>query len=277
MYKEGKWAKQILSLQDCEGKWGCFHSLSQFYGSSLTTEQALRRLEILGFSIEDNNIQRAVSYMEDCLAGKRSIPDRREKVSDWDVFSRLILATWIRRFTNDSGPANLVAGQWAEVISYAFSDGWYDEAKYLKAYRSVLKPQYGRINGFAMFYPVSLVRGCMDDVTERTMVQYLLKRDAGIYYIYDRNLSRFPDCFQSREASRYLGAIELLANYSSAKDQLGFIAEWLIAHRSSNGKWDMGKSVNDKVYFPLSDDWRRREVREFDCTERIERLLHKIC
>lgn len=51
MHKDGKWAKQIISLQEDDGKWGCFHSLSQVYNSPLTTEQALRRLERLGYTL----------------------------------------------------------------------------------------------------------------------------------------------------------------------------------------------------------------------------------
>ena len=277
MYKEGKWANQILELQDNEGKWGCFHSLSQFYDAPMTTEQALRRLEILGYTMKDACIQNAVSYMEDCLYGRKTIPDRREKASDWDVFSRLILATWVRRFSNECYIANQVAEQWAEVITSAFSLGYYDESCYQASYRHVLSPQYGRINGFAMFYPVSLLRGCLDEQTERLMVSYLLNCNEGIYYIYDRKLMCVPAYFESRKASRYLGAVELLADYPTARNQLWFVADWLISHRNSNGRWDMGKSVNDKVYFPLSDNWRRRDVREFDCTVRIERLLHKIC
>jgi hypothetical protein len=35
----------------------------------------------------------------------------------------------------------------------------------------------------------------------------------------------------------------------------------------------MGSSVNDKVFFPLSDSWRQKEIREFDCTYRINNLL----
>jgi len=38
----------------------------------------------------------------------------------------------------------------------------------------------------------------------------------------------------------------------------------------------MGKAVNDKLYFPLSDDWRKSETRESDCTERIQKLLTKL-
>ena len=52
MHKDVKWAKQIISLQDREGKWRIFHSLSQ-PTNTITTEQALRRLERLGYTIED--------------------------------------------------------------------------------------------------------------------------------------------------------------------------------------------------------------------------------
>ena len=55
-----------------------------------------------------------------------------------------------------------------------------------------------------------------------------------------------------------------------------FVADWLIDKRNTNGKWDMGKTVNDKVYFPLSNDWRKKETREADCTERIDTLLNDL-
>lgn len=73
-----------------------------------------------------------------------------------------------------------------------------------------------------------------------------------------------------------MGAIELLARYKHAKSRLQFVADWLEANRSEKGSWDMGKTVNDKVYFPLSDDWRKAESREADCTERVEKLLRMI-
>ena len=38
MHRNGKWAKQIIALQESDGKWGWFHSLSQFYDSPITTE-----------------------------------------------------------------------------------------------------------------------------------------------------------------------------------------------------------------------------------------------
>lgn len=70
MHKDSKWAKSIIALQEPDGKWGWFHSLSQSYDAPITTEQALRRLERLGYTIEDKCIQKAVLYMDNCLTGK---------------------------------------------------------------------------------------------------------------------------------------------------------------------------------------------------------------
>ena len=278
MHKNGKWAKSIISLQEPDGKWGWFHSLSKFYDAPITTEQALRRLERLGYTIEDECIQRAVMYMDDCLTGKNTIPDRREKLHDWDVFTSLMLATWIRRFTLDNPTANKIAKQWSDVISIAFARGVYNHSDYVAAYHEILgmKPNGGRLIDFMNFYPISLLVGCLDRKTEIALMNYVLSKEDGIYYVYDKALSTLPCSFESREASRYLGAIELLSKYDSAKDKLRFVADWLIENKNINGKWDMGKTVNDKVYFPLSDDWRKQQTRETDCTERIDALLRDL-
>lgn len=276
MHKDGKWAKQIISLQDSEGKWGCFHSLSQFYNAPITTEQALRRLERLGYSMEDECIQKAVSYMNDCLTGKNTTPDRREKVHDWDVFMSLLLATWIRRFTNDNPNANRVAGQWAEIISTAFKSGIYDHKEYVSAYKRILKPNGGRIINFFNFYPISLLRDCLDKRIEEAFIDLVMKNSTGIYYIYESQITVLPQTFESKKTSRYLSVIELLAKYKYTKYKFQFVLDWLNDNRNENGKWDMGKSVNDKMYFPLSDDWRKQETREADCTERITKLVNEL-
>ena len=278
MHKDGKWAKQIIALQDEEGKWGCFHSLSQFYNAPITTEQALRRLECLGYTIEDECIQKAVRYMNDCLIGENAISDRREKVHDWDIFTSMILSTWIRRFTDDNPHANKVAEQWAGVISAAFTSGKFDHDEYVRAYHDILglKPKGGRLIDFVNFYPISLLCDCLDKKTQESVMDYVLNRDDGIYYIYDKKISVLPECFESRSTSRYLAAVELLAKYKLAKCKLKYVVDWLSQNRNENGKWDMGKSVNDKMYFPLSDDWRKRETREADCTERIMNVIAAI-
>lgn len=73
-----------------------------------------------------------------------------------------------------------------------------------------------------------------------------------------------------------MAAIEALADYKQAREKLGFVADWLVSNQNEDGSWDLGAGVKDGIYFPLSDSWRRREVRISDCTERIGRLLQKI-
>ncbi len=276
MHKDGKWARQIIEWQDEEGKWGDFHSLAVPGNSHITTEQALRRLERLGYTIEDDCIQKAVQYMNDCLVKKKSIPDRVEKVHDWNIFTALILATGVRRFTKDNSVANRVAEQWGEITTAAFADGNYNHDKYVAAYKRILKPNGGRICGLETYYPVSLLSGCLGERTECAFLEHILQFDRGIYYVYEGKLSNLPAELASKESSRYLGAMELLARYKNASTKLQFVVDWLYANRNENGNWDMGKNVNDKVYFPLSDDWRKVESREADCTERIEKLLRMI-
>ena len=128
----------------------------------------------------------------------------------------------------------------------------------------------------ANFYPVSIVCGCLDPKTEDAFISYLLEQEKGIYYIYDQRMADVPSVFQSREASRYLSAIELLAQYERARPKLRHVVDWLNGCRNENGCWDMGKTVNDKIHFPLSDNWRKPETREADCTIRLSRLIHTL-
>lgn len=278
MHKASKWARQIISLQEEDGKWGYFHSLSADQSSPYTTEKALRRLEILGYTMEDECIRKAVAYMNDCLTGVKEIPDRREKLHDWNIFTSLLLAAWIRRFTQDNDAANEVAGKWAKIVTTAFENGEYNHQAYINAYYEIMgmKPGGGRLIDFAQFYSVSVMNGCLDPRTEERMLGYIIHSQGGIYYIYEKCIMELPRKFDSRQASRYLGSIELLAEYETAKNQLQFVADWLEENRNANGKWDMGKSAKDGIYFPLSNDWRKAETREADCTERVVRLLGRI-
>ena len=131
----------------------------------------------------------------------------------------------------------------------------------------------GRLIDYTCFYQISLLVNCLDRRTEEALMDYVLDKEDGIYYIYSERILFLPKVFESRQASRYLAAVELLSKYRYAADKLRFVADWLNGLKKENGKWDMGKSVNDKVYFPLSNDWRKQETREADCTERISSLL----
>ena len=279
-YKKTKWAQDILKLQNEDGTWGNqFHSLalpSKRY--PLTTEQALRRMKILGFTIEDESIQRSVNCMVSCLRGERKIDDYFEKGHDWDLFTKLMLATWIREFDSDNEEAISFAKHWANVIEQAFVSGAYNHATYLSAYKNEFDsiPKGGRETDFVDFYHLNLIQVMLSEKTEECLLEYVINKPDGIYYIYSKPINRVPEAFASIETSRYLAAIEILSGFKPAKEKLRFVVTWLEKNRDANGQWDLGTKVKDGIYFPLSDLWRKEETRKADCTHRIESIIKKL-
>jgi hypothetical protein len=280
MSDRNKWVQKILELQHEDGSWGFFHSLSQpTKEQPMTTEQALRRLQILGLTAADEPIRRALNYIEGCLNGQNSIPDRAEKQPDWGLFVEIILSTWLKIFIPEHEQALSMAERWAEVINKTFAAGSYDQSTYEQAYRDILRPQGKKVHYFKRFinyYPLMLLQGMLKPEIEGRMLEHVLNWPEGIYYISSCPLNKPPAVFASRETSRYIAMLEILSGYSTAPDKLDFAVRWLKSNRDENGQWDLGPQANDGLYFPLSDSWRRAASRRADCTARIEKLLKSL-
>ena len=263
-YKNGKIAQQIVVMQNGDGTWGTeFHSLSIPNNKKpLTTEQALRRLKLLGFTILDEPINRAVDCMVACLNGERKIDNYREKSRDWDQFTKLMLSTWVRIFQPQNETALECAKYWVTMIENDFAQGKYNE-------------DTGEVD-FVTFYEMNLLQGLLSEDTESRMLDYVINHKKGIYYIYDKQIRELPKNFQTIETSRYLEAIDILSGYKLAKEKLGFVVKWLDDNKDENGQWDLGAKVKDNLYFPLSDAWRSAECRKADCTAKINSILNKL-
>ncbi len=126
------------------------------------------------------------------------------------------------------------------------------------------------------FYQIILTSDKYDEKTENMVFDFIINNTSGIYYIYDRQIAFLPNSFASKQASQYIGAIEILSLYKRNTSKLDFVIEWLNSNRNENGNWDMGTTVNDKVYFPLPDSWRKKTYREKDCTFRIQNLVRSL-
>lgn len=275
-HKNGKWAKQILDSRNDEGMWGVFHTLSQPRpGRAITTEQAIRRLRILGYTGEDAPIRTVLARMGQCVRGERKIDDYREKTHDWALFERLMLSAWIRLFDPENADALAVAGQWAAIAEQAFRSGVYSGKDDREAFAAQFgrPPKSGFETGFGTFYHAALLPGVLTPETESRFLDYCLTRPQGMYYLYDACLSKPPEPFASRRTSQYLAALEVLSAYRQAREKLAFAVEWLERQRDENGQWDLGADAKDGIYFPLSDSWRSTADRKADCTERIEQIL----
>jgi hypothetical protein len=275
-----KWVQEIVDLQHEDGSWGFFHALSQPTNKRpITTEQALRRLRILGLTKDHACVRRALEYTEKCLCGVSSIPDYAEVKPDWGLFVETMLATWLKIFVQEHKQAVITAAHWAQVMEETFAAGSYDQNTYERAYRDALCPKGKDVwyfKSFVNFYPLMLLHNMLTPETESRMLDFVISYPTGIYYITGKPLNVLPKDLTAREASYYLAAIEILADYKLAGSKLGVVVEWLQKHRDESGQWDMGVKVKDSIYFPLSDSWRKPEDRKRDCTERITKLIRKL-
>ncbi|MFO7637219.1 MAG: hypothetical protein R6W96_07910 [Clostridia bacterium] len=279
-YKDSKWASQILALQHDDGSWGHFHTLSNpTKAQPMTTEQALRRLRILGFTKGDETIQRAIRYME----GNLSNPEPtvfHEKKHDSKTYGDLMLAAWLRLFDHKNKFALSIAKKWSTIIEDAFAGGAYSHDAYVRAYESEigkkLNPKSGCLANFVVFYQVVLLQGILLPETQRLVFDYILNYPTGMVYIYNKPLCELPDAFASKQANCFLAAIELLSGYTGASEKLSYVSAWLMDNRGNDGLWDMGAVAKDGIHFPLSDSWRNPADRKADCTYRISRILRQL-
>lgn len=106
------------------------------------------------------------------------------------------------------------------------------------------------------------------------MVQHILR--SGMYYVYQAPLIHPPAEFTSKQTSYWLAALELLAVYPCAREELTFAAAWLHMNADPDGQWDLSPAAKDGIYFPLSDSWRTEAQRKADCTERVRQFLNMI-
>lgn len=276
MFKDSLDAKKIIAAQDENGLWGNFHSLAEPTNKPYTTEQALRRLEILGYTKFDLPIKRTIDFMEACLRRNAIMPDRREESHNWDIFMELMLATWIRRFSNDSDCAKEIALKWAHIVSMGFKDGKLNPEEYNDAYQQIFGEKiYGGVfKDCANFYHVSLLKGMLEPQIEMNFIDYILNHPQGIYYLgYNKKLKELPDKFDSKQTVKFIASIKLLQEYDYGMSQLGYVERWLNKHKASASTWELSSNVKDKIYLPLSESWRKKERRINDCTYFINEIV----
>ena len=276
-HRMGKWARAVLLQQLPGGTWpGGFHGLPRPGAKPLTTEQALRRLHALGFTIADAPIRRCMDTLASCLRGERKIDAYWESGIDWAMFEPLMLAAWIRRFDPEQPDALAFARRWAKVAGAAFAAGACDESAWNAAYEAEFHRQarHARPVGFSPLYHGMLLPGLLRPDAECALVRHILH--TGMYYVHERPLLPPSAGLTGRDAVSWLAALDVLADFPHARAELSFAAALLHLAAGPDGAWDFGPDAKDGVRFPLSDSWRTEAARKSDCTAYVQRILTRI-
>lgn len=260
---------ELEKIQNSDGSFGTFHSMSS--NSSMTTEKALRRFFFLGLTKDVYIVERCLDYVRKCLYKKLIIPDRREKVINWDVFEELMFSAWLNLFQVEDKLVKSVQLTWKRVIENSIINGEFVVSEYKHQYRLIFGPKGLREISPANFYMVCILKDVLENDASRAYFNFIMRK--GIYYIYDKNLYELPAVFDSKDTISYLIAIKLISSFSREKSNLEFIEEWIVENRDNDGNYYMENIKADGVVFPLSNNWRKKDAKISDINKFMEDVL----
>ena len=263
--------EELKTKQNRDGGFGRFHSMS--YDSDLTTEKALRRFLFLNLNKDEDIVQRSLDYLEKCLNKEIKIPDRREKVINWDVFEELMFTSWLSIFNYNTSKTSEVKNKWKRIIEKSIVNNELDPIIYKKEYRSKFGPNGTREISPSTFYMVTLLKDVLEDDKKSCYFKYIMEN--GIYYIYNENIYKLPSKFDSKNTINYLLAIKFLIPFKTKNDDLEFVRNWLLENKHSE-YWDMPSLKPDGIVFPRSENWRNNKNKIKDINEFIIEIFKKI-
>ena len=269
---------KITGLQFDDGSWDTFHTLSSGSKTGITTENAIRRLIILGLGKGDAPVEKAFAYLERYLKKETDYRDGKEKLTDWNEINELFTAAWMLEIDDESLIAGKIADRWAELISQCFSSGSFYFPNYAKAFERIFDVKPGkRVWDIESFHLAAVMKGRLTADTEERFIDYMLTNDKGMYYVSGRDaLAKLPQNFQSRETSRFLYAHTVLSRYQSYKKKCAYVVDWLLENRVEDGMWDFGARANDGVFLPYSESWRNPLNRKIDSTLAVLKCLRNM-
>ena len=273
-----KVVKRITDQQLSDGSWDRFHTLSARSTTRITTENAIRRLLVLGLGKKDIPLQKAFSYMEQYLLRQIDYRDHKESFSDWREINELFTATWMLEIDSTSSIAGKVADKWASLITKCFGGPLFNYMNYLAAFQEIFNVKAGkRVWNIESFHIVSIVRNRLDPLIEDRFIRHILNDDRGLYYMPSSGkLASIPSEFMSRSAVSFVWSHHLLSRYPSYSKYSVEVYDWLMANQSDDGLWDFGSNAKDDVFLPYSDSWRKKINRKIDSTILVQRYLQSI-
>jgi hypothetical protein len=259
------WVNELVKEQHSDGSWGRFHSMDSTIKARFpTTETAVRRALALGLDNQTPILARAVEFMKSVLEWKAVWTDRVEKSEGWPIGVEAITAATLAQ-VDPGHPAILPAWEyWAGIASQSFLGGTYDRSAEWEAHkdRRGIGIQY-----LGSRYVLTLLGARSDflpEVLDHQIVDWVWNNPAGIGY-----LGADMQHLDAFHIFHWLESLEILSSYKSGKTIMAGALRWLWNHRNLDYMWDFGTKVSKSIYFPLSDDWRKKGNRGVDHSTRV--------
>lgn len=262
--------EKIKTLQKEDGSFGPFHSMSKT--SPITTEKVLRRLYFLEVDKDNEILLRTLEYIKKCLYREIEIPDRREKVTHWDVFLDLMFSSWLVTFDYKDSKVEKIISQWVNIISNSIINNEFCFEKY----KDNFEIEFGKLKSGMRaidptnYYMVTLLKNSLNENDKNAYFNYVVKK--GIYYIYGESLVNEPTTFFSPKTIYYLYAIKLASAYNKNSMLFQRVKIWINEHKSSDGYWYFDNIKPDGIIFPFSKNWQKKQNK----LEDIKKYMHEI-
>ena len=266
---------KLATLQNPDGGFGYFHGMGASW-RDVTTEKALKRMYFLGLDPSRLLLRKTLDYLNKCLSGEAKIPDRVEKVINWELFSELMFSGWLAFFDCLTEKARLIREKWREGIEAAVKEGKFNYHEYELAFQNVFgrKKARERILNPASFYLVALLKNHLSPEAAEAYCEYLL--ETGVYYIYSKPLRPLPGELADIRSFYLLEAVKLIAVYASDKRKFAYVWEWITRGRHPDGNWYLGELKADGMIFPVSGSWRDRVNKTRDVTRYLNAVLRAL-
>jgi hypothetical protein len=273
---QNRWILELKNEQKEDGSWGRFHSAMKTGGRIGTTEAAVERGLALGLEDSDPIFRATTNYLLQLLEGTIDFPDPPEKNDRWTTGRQLFTAATLARICPNLPILDKIWELWATIARHTFASGKYDPEAEIRAHQNLtdasVKDSYLVLNNR---YQLALLGSRADKLPktlESALVDWVWHKENGVGYLAIP-LSNPPIRFTLGMLDRLFTSLELLSYFPSWRKFAGNIINWLWTKRNNEGFWDFGPRASMSVYFPLSENWRKKKCRQHDWSTRVLVLL----
>ncbi|MBN1392480.1 MAG: hypothetical protein JW947_06735 [Sedimentisphaerales bacterium] len=271
--------QELKHEQLSDGSWGRFHSGNHGTKRRIpTTEIGVNRAIAIGLKHDHFILRKTVRYIIQILKGRLDFPDPPEKNDRWATGIRLLAASTLSSIQPNLSVLDGTLGLWLKIAHKTFASGKYDADAEIYAHRELtsatVKNSYLTLGNKYQLILLGSRTNVLSPKAEKALLTWVWNKQNGIGYLC-QPLYNFGTHLGTASIERWLTSIEIFSRFKSWRPFANKAIDWLWDNRNQQQLWDFGPAAKSKYsyYFPLSDNWHRKQSRQNDWSVRILALL----